>query len=107
MRKLGMITDIEDNIITLTIWDVLNSKIKEITITNINKNNNWMIGHIVEYLEEQNQIIPLNNVNYTKEEELELSKIFKETITRPKVSLAFYEQLDILEGKVPIKNSQR
>lgn len=103
MRKLGMITDIETDNITLTIWDTTNNKIKEIKINRFDKTLNYFISQIFEYQEETNQIIPLTNIDYTIEEQIELFEIFKETITNPKVSLAFYEQLDLLEGKAHSK----
>lgn len=103
MRKLGIITDIETNIITITIWDETNNKIKEIKFNNGDNTFNYFIGQITEYQEATNQIIPLTNINYSKEEQIELFEIFKETITNPKVSLAFYEQLDLLEGKAHSK----
>lgn len=107
MRKLGMITDIEKDNITLTIWDTINNKIKEIKITEFDKTVNYFISQFIEYQEENNQIIQLTSIDYSKEEQKELFEIFKETITNPKVSLAFYEQLDLLEGREPKKNIHR
>ena len=107
MRKLGMITDIEKDNITLTIWDTINNKIKEIKITEFDKTVNYFISQFIEYQEENNRIIQLTSIDYSKEEQKELFEIFKETITNPKVSLAFYEQLDLLEGREPKKNIHR
>lgn len=121
MRKIGMITDIETDTnylgipnpsnpaistIWITIWNSKTKSLQELKIVKFDRTHNYMIGYYVEYDEETNQIVPITNINYTKEENEEMFKIFSEKISEPKVYSAFCNQMDKVEGKVPIPSDE-
>lgn len=99
MRKLGIITDIETNNITIASIDAKTEEVTSIQTSNFDKTTEFQLLQIVEYQESNNQITPLDNVDYSRQENKNLLIIFGKIITKPHLTKVFLEQLDELEAK--------
>lgn len=95
MRKLGIITNIENNL-TISIWDELTKKVVTKQITSYDKTKEYKILSIVEYFSDNNTIIPILDDNLTKEEKEFLVNTLKEVMDDIKYQKLFLEELDIL-----------
>ena len=95
MRKLGIITDVND-IITVSIWDEETKKVVTKQITNYDKTKEYKILSIVEYFSDTNTITLLPNNNLTKEEKEFLAKTLKIIMDEIRYQEIFLSELDIL-----------
>lgn len=94
MRKLGLITDIND-LITISIWD---EELKKIVIKQINNQDNkeYKLLSIVEYSSETNTIMLLTDNNITKEEQLLLVNTLKVVMEDIRYQEIFFNEIDKL-----------
>ena len=99
MKTLGFITKLDqtnEKNNAITIWD---STTQEVAIKHpipTISNQEYNLLDIVEYDLEKNIIIPINTTDFTKEEQLQLIKIFKVIIEEPELNKTFLHHLDII-----------
>ena len=93
MRKLGIITNINQTSITIAV----SSSNQVIYLTYPYINYPYQLLSIVEYTKDS--ITPILDNNFTKEELKELSNILKVLMDNPTLSQAFLEGIDLISPK--------
>lgn len=93
MRKLGIITNINQTSITIAVSP--SNQVTYLTYPYINYP--YQLLSIVEYTKDS--ITPILDNNFTKEELKELSNILKVLMDNPTLSQAFLEGIDLISPK--------